>query len=73
MMSKKKNQTSEKAQPSYIDELLTNGKAVLTAKTREGLAEMVNDIPAEVRYSAGAVGYNPDAGVYLLRVDIVNN
>ena len=71
-MSKKA--TDEKQQqPAYVEELLKNGTAVLTAKTREELANMVNDIPANVRYGAGAAGYNPETGAFTLRVDIIND
>lgn len=71
-MSKKA--TDEKQQkPAYVEELLNNGTTVLTAKTREGLADMVNDIPANVRYGAGAAGYNPETGAFTLRVDIIND
>jgi hypothetical protein len=71
-MSKKA--TDEKQQqPAYVEELLKNGTAVLTAKTREELADMVNDIPANVRYGAGAAGYNPETGAFTLRVDIIND
>lgn len=71
-MSKKA--TDEKQQqPAYVEELLKNGTAILTAKTREGLADMVNDIPANVRYGAGAAGYNPETGAFTLRVDIIND
>jgi hypothetical protein len=65
--------TVESSQPAFVAELLKNGTAVLTAKTREELAEMVNDIPADVKYAAGAVGYNPETGAFSLRVDITNN
>ena len=71
-MSKKA--TDEKQQqPAYVEELLKNGTAILTAKTREELADMVNDIPANVRYGAGATGYNPETGAFTLRVDIIND
>ncbi len=71
-MSKKA--TDEKQQqPAYVEELLKNGTAVLTAKTRDELADMVNDIPANVRYGAGAAGYNPETGAFTLRVDIIND
>ena len=72
-MSKKTQQTTETKQPPFVEELLKNGTTVLTAKTRDELSEMVNDIHANVRYAVGAVGYNPDAGVFTLRVDISNN
>ena len=57
-------------QPSYIEDLLKNGTAILTANSREELAEMVNDIPVDCHYGAGAVGHNPETGVFTLRVDI---
>jgi hypothetical protein len=60
----------EDKQPTVYDDLLKNGTAILTAKTREELAEMVNDIPADCSYIAGAVGFNPETGAFTLRVDI---
>lgn len=59
-------------QPSYVEELLKNGTVTLTANTREELAEMVDNIPAECHYGAGAVGKNPDTGLFSLRIDITN-
>ena len=71
-MSKKATHTSEE-QPAYVADLLLNGTAVLEAPTREALAEMVNDIPADVRYAVGAVGRKQDGSAYTLRVDIIKN
>ena len=80
-MSKKNNtvvsdsvaDTPQPQQPAYIDELLKNGTTILTAKSRDELAEMVNNIPADCSYGAGAVGYNPETGDFSLRLDITNN
>lgn len=74
-MSKKATEDTEQhptesGTPAYVDELLKNGTAILTASSREELAEMVNDIPADVRYAAGAVGFNPETGDFSLRLDI---
>lgn len=63
-------ETVESSQPAFVAELPKNGTAILTAKTREELAEMVNDIPADCSYIAGAVGFNPKTGAFTLRVDI---
>jgi hypothetical protein len=63
----------DKQQPAHVAELLKNGTAVLTAMTRDELAEMVNDIPADVAYQAGAVGHNHETGEYTLRIDIANH
>ena len=68
-MSKKTNTE----QPAYIDELLKNGTTILTANSRDELAEMVNNIPADVHYGAGAVGFNHETGDFSLRLDITNN
>ena len=78
-MSKKTTETvvsdsvADTQQPAYIDDLLKNGTAILTAKTRDELAEMVNDIPADCSYMAGAVGFNHETGDFSLRLDITNN
>ena len=72
-MKKKNDAPAESCSPAFIEELLEKGTAILTAKTRDELAEMVNDIPADVRYGAGAVGFNNETGDFTLRVDIINN
>lgn len=59
-------------QPDYAKELLDNGYTILTAKTREELAEMVNDIPADCSYGAGAVGRDKETGMFSLRLDLKN-
>ena len=68
-MSKK----TDEQQPTYVEELLKNGTAVLSAKSRDELAEMVNGIPADVRYAVGAVGRKQDGSAYTLRIDIIKN
>ena len=68
-MSKNKEQQPDAKQPAFMDELLKNGNVTLKAKTREDLAEMVNTIPADVKYCAGAVGQNFEEGCFTLRVD----
>ena len=69
-MSKTNEETK---QPTVYDDLLKNGTAVLEAPTREALAEMVNGIPADVRYAVGAVGRKQDGSAYTLQVDIIKN
>lgn len=66
-------ETVESSQPAFVAELLKNGTAILEAPTREELADLVNLIPAECKYMAGAVGHNPETGAFSLRVDITNN
>lgn len=69
-MSKTNEETQ---QPSVYDDLLKNGTAVLEAPTREALSELVDNIPADVRYAVGAVGRKQDGSAYTLRVDIIKN
>ena len=61
----------ENKQPTVYDDLLKNGTAILEASTREELADLVNLIPAECKYMAGAVGRKADGSAYTLQVDIV--
>ena len=76
-MSKKATQTSESVetvestQPTVYDDLLKNGTAILEAPTRETLAELVDNIPADCKYAVGAVGRKGDGSAYTIRVDIV--
>ena len=72
MSNKKATQTSDE-QPTYVADLLLNGTAVLEAPTREDLSELVDNIPADVRYAVGAVGRKQDGSAYTLRVDIIKN
>ena len=69
----KKTETTEKKHPAFVEELLKTGTVTLTSLTREDFDTMLKDIPADVKYSAGAVGFNPEAGVFSLRLDITNN
>ena len=64
---------AESSSPAFMKELLETGTTILTAKTRDELAEMVKTIHADCSYGAGAVGYNPETGDFSLRLDITNH
>jgi len=51
--------------------LLKNGKAVLEAPTREALAELVDNIPADCKYRVGCVGRKQDGSAYTIQVEII--
>lgn len=73
-MSKNKkavNDQLNEQQPTVYDDLLKNGTAILEAPTREALAELVDNIPADCKYCVGAVGRKGDDSAYTIRVDIV--
>ena len=65
------DEQNEQQQPAFVEELLKNGTVTLTAKSADAFGEMIDQIPAEVRYGAGAVGKNYESGVYNLRLDII--
>ena len=64
-------ETAESTQPSVYDDLLKNGTAILEAPTREALAELVDNIPADCKYCVGAVGRKGDGSAFTIQVDIV--
>lgn len=72
-MSKKKTKAKANEQPGYVTELLEKGTVILRAASRDEFGEMINTIPASVRYAAGAIGKNPTTGLYQLRIDIIND
>lgn len=63
----------EQSQPDYVADLLKNGTTTLTAPTRDELGEMLDQIPADVRIGAGAVGQNRDTGIFSIRIDIIKS
>ena len=60
-------------QSSVYDNLLKNGTAVLSAPSREELAELVNEIPADCKYAVGAVGRSHDGSSYTPLVNILKD
>ena len=60
-------------QPTVYDDLLKNGTAVLSAPSREELAELVNEIPADCKYAVGAVGRKQDGSAYTIEVDLIKS
>lgn len=60
-------------QPTVYDDLLKNGTAVLSAPSREELAELVNNIPADCKYAVGAVGRKQDGSAYTIQVDLIKS
>ena len=67
-------EAQQKQQPTggdFLQTLNEKGTVIISSPTREGLGEIINTIPAEVKYSVGAVGRNYEAGVYTLRLDLI--
>ena len=57
--------------PGYIEQLKKDGHVTLSAPTMDALTAMVDNIPANISYGAGAIGRNYEQGVFTLRIDIV--
>lgn len=65
------NEAQQTQQPAWLAELLEKGTVILTADNREAFGDFIDQIPAETRYGAGAVGRNPETGTFSLRLDLV--
>ena len=69
-MGKKKKDSEAVNQPAYVKELMEKGAVVLTGRTPDELAEMVDNIPADVAYYAGGISHYYDTGLYRLQVNL---
>ena len=56
-------------EPAYVKELLEKGVAVLSGRSREELAEMLDNIPADCSYYAGCITKSYDTGLYRQQVN----
>ena len=70
MNKNKEKEQPDVKQPAFMKQLLETGTTILTAKSRDELAEMVNDISADCSYGAGAVARHPETGEFTLRIDL---
>lgn len=61
-------ETQEQPQGDFLTTLKEKGTAIITAKTREELATMVDQIPSDIHYGAGAVNHDYDQNIYTLTV-----
>lgn len=61
---KKKNENEQPKEAAKQDNTI-----LLTAKTLDELAEQVNNLDAETKYMAGAVGRHRETGEFTLRLD----
>ena len=60
---------SANIQPDYVKELLEKGVVVLSGRSSEELAEMLDNIPADCSYYAGCITKSYDTGLYRLQVN----
>lgn len=70
MSKKTTNSDKQPNAAAFMEELKAKGTVMLKAKTHEELSAMIDEIPASVKYSAGAVGCSKDDGTLTLRIDL---
>jgi hypothetical protein len=63
-------ETQEQPKGDFLQTLKDKGTVVISSPTREGLADIISGIPAEVKYSVGAVGRNYETQEFTLRLDL---
>lgn len=63
--------SGQQEQPPFMEDLGKKGYTFLSAATREELAEMIDSIPADCKYSVGAVGHRVATGTWTVRIDIL--
>ena len=68
MVEKPQPKTQEQPQGDFLTTLKEKGTAIIKAKTREELATMVDQIPSDIHYGAGAVNHDYDQNIYTLNV-----
>ena len=56
--------------PAYVKELLEKGVVVLSGRSREELAEMLDNTPADCSYYAGCITKSYDTGLYRIQVNL---
>lgn len=72
-MSKKNTETTTPAaSPAGKPTAKATGSIALEAPTREALAELIDNLPADARYAVGAVGRKHDGSAYTIQVEIIN-
>ena len=52
----------------YIDELKEKGSIVLSAKSREELADKISKIPSDIKFIAGPIGQDYDKEEFIINI-----
>lgn len=68
MVENPQPKTQEQPQGDFLATLKEKGTAIIKAKTREEMATMVDQIPSDIHYGAGAVNHDYDQNIYTLTV-----
>ena len=82
-MSKKTNKKAENPEveqpqveepqdnrPAYVKELLEKGAVVIFGRTEGELNDMLSNIPSDIDFTAGAIGYYISKGLYRIQLNL---
>ena len=60
----------EDNRPAYVKELLEKGAVVLFGRTESELNDMLANIPSDIDFTAGAIGYYISKGLYRIQLNL---
>ena len=60
----------EDNRPAYVKELLEKGAVVLFGRTEGELNDMLANIPSDIDFTAGVVGYYISKGLYRIQLNL---
>ena len=60
----------ENTQPAYVQELLEKGAVVIFGRTEGELNDMLANIPSDINFTAGAIGYYISKGLYRIQLNL---
>ena len=60
----------ENTQPAYVQELLEKGAVVIFGRTEGELNDMLVNIPSDINFTAGAIGYYISKGLYRIQLNL---
>lgn len=60
----------EDNRPAYVKELLEKGAVVLFGRTEGELNDMLANIPSDIDFTAGAIGYYISKGLYRIQLNL---
>ena len=60
----------EDNRPAYVKELLEKGAVVIFGRTEGELNDILANIPSDINFTAGAIGYYISKGVYRIQLNL---
>ena len=60
----------EDNRPAYVKELLEKGAVVIFGRTEGELNDILANIPSDIDFTAGAIGYYINKGLYRIQLNL---